>query len=128
MPISPRGQSAEAAEFLKGKVPPEAALGLEHAHFLIASRLAATCPEAVDRALDGLRSPWLWRAWLEFPGGADLKSRVERTMSAVEGRGPAAVASLHAAVIAEDAAAIATALALAKDLPAPVRDYAAVRA
>jgi tetratricopeptide (TPR) repeat protein len=49
-------------------------------------------------------------------------------MTAVGGRGLAAMAGLHAALRADDAAAIAAALSLAKDLPGPVRDYATARA
>lgn len=119
-----RGRADDAAKFLDGKIPQDAPLTLEQAHFLIASRLAASCRPAIDRALDALASPRLWSAWLELPGEPALTLRVERTMNAVDGRGLAAIAGLHAALRAEDAAAIAAALKLAKDLPGPVRDYA----
>ena len=123
-----RGQVTDAAKFLGGKIPPDAVLDLAQAHFLIASRLAPVAASAIDRALDAVESPWLWKAWLEQPGEGDLKSRVERAMTAVEGRGPAALASLGAALAAQDPAAIASALSLAKDLPAPAREYATARA
>jgi tetratricopeptide (TPR) repeat protein len=123
-----RGRTDDAAKFLEGKIPQDAALTLEQAHFLVASRLAASGRPAVDRALDTLASPRLWSAWLELPGEPALAVRVERTMTAVGGRGLAAMAGLHAALRADDAAAIAAALSLAKDLPGPVRDYATARA
>ncbi|MCW1922270.1 DUF4062 domain-containing protein [Luteolibacter arcticus] len=121
-----RGEVAKAAEFLAGKIPDDTALTLEQAHFLISSRLATTCPVALERALDALGSPWLRAAWVSSPG-ENLPARVERTMTAVDGQGRAAISALHAALRANDPDAIATALRLAKDLPRPVRDYATAR-
>ena len=123
-----RGRGTEAAAFLRDTLPADAALDLEQAHFLLASGLAAEFPQAVEQALERLDSPWLWAAWLDAAARPDLAARVDRAMQAVDGRGPAAVAALHAALRAHDSAAIARALALARDLPAPVRDYATARA
>ncbi len=122
-----RGEVAKAAEFLTGKIPDDTALTLAQAHFLIASRLATTCPTALEKSLDALGSPWLRAAWVNLPSEEPLAARVERTMTAVDGRGRAAIAALHAALHANDPAAIATGLRLAKDLPPPVRDYATAR-
>lgn len=122
-----RGEWEKARGFLAGKIPDDAVLSLEQSHFLVASRLAASCPGAIEAALDALGSPWLWAAWLRIPGEG-LAARVERTMTAVDGRGPAAVAALHTALRADDAAAISAALKLAKDLPLPVGEYASARA
>jgi len=122
-----RGRRDAAAEFLAGKIPPDAELDLEQAHFLIAAGLAGAAPEALDLALDRHASPWLWSAWLDAPSAAPLEGRVARTMNAVGGRGPAAAAALRVALAAADAPAITAALAAAKDLPAPVREYAVAR-
>jgi hypothetical protein len=75
-----------------------------------------------------LGSPWLRAAWVTSPGEEPLASRVERTMTAVGGQGRAAIAALRAALNANDPAAIAPGLRLAKDLPPPVREYATARA
>ncbi|HEY1123445.1 MAG TPA: hypothetical protein VGE67_17650 [Haloferula sp.] len=123
-----RGELAKATEFLTGKIPDDTALTLEQAHFLIASRLSTTCPAAVEKSLDALSSSWLRAAWLSAPGEEPLASRVERIMTAVGGQGRAAISALHAALRANDAAAIATGLRSAKDIPPPVRDYATARA
>ena len=122
-----RGQRSEALAFLQGKIPADAGLDLAQAHFLIAARLDTVSPEALDKALDRLNSPWLWRAWLDLPGGA-LQPRIERVMKADEGHGPAAFAALRAALKSNDAAVISAALALAKDLPMPVAEYVTARA
>ena len=122
-----RGEVAKAAEFLRGKIPDDTALTLQQAHFLVASRLAATCPVALEKSLDALGSPWLRAAWLNSPSEEPLASRVERTMTAVNGQGRAAIGALHAALHANDPAAIGTSLRLAKDLPPPIRDYATAR-
>lgn len=121
------GEWEKARGFLAGKIPDDAVLSLEQSHFLVASRLAASCPGAIENALDALGSPWLWTAWLRIPGDG-LAARVERTMTAVGGQGPAAVAALHTALRAGDTAAISAALSVAKDLPLPVREYATARA
>jgi len=123
-----RGRDPEAAAFLRDKLPADAALDLEQAHFLLASGLATGFPQAVEAALERLDSPWLWAAWVDAADSPDLATRVDRAMQAADGRGPAAVAALHAALRAADSAAIARALALARELPAPLRDYAAARA
>ncbi|WP_367870669.1 hypothetical protein [Luteolibacter sp. Populi] len=123
-----RGRVGDAAKFLEGKVPDDAVLGAAQAHFLIASHLDSVCIPAVDRALDALQSPWLWRAWLEGSGKDDLQARSERVMKAVDGHGLAALAALHAALHAENPQAIAAVIAAAKDLPAVVREYAVARA
>lgn len=122
-----RGRRDAADEFLAGKIPPDAELALEQAHFLIAAGLAGAAPQALDRALDRHASPWLWSAWLDAPSAAPLEGRVARTMNAVGGRGPAAAAALRVALAAADAPAINAALAAAKELPAPVREYAVAR-
>ncbi|MCW1913389.1 DUF4062 domain-containing protein [Luteolibacter sp. GHJ8] len=122
-----RGQMPEAQAFLQGKIPADAELDLAQAHFLIAARLDTTAPEAIDRALDRLASPWLWKAWLALPGGS-LQQRIERAMKAADGHGPTGFAALHAALKSDDAAVISTALSLAKDLPAPIAEYVGARA
>ncbi len=122
-----RGRLADAEAFLKDKLPADTSLTLAQAHFLLASGIAHLAPEAIDRALDAHRSPWLWSAWLDHAIPETLPARVERTMNAVEGRGPAAIAALDLALRDENAPAIDSALKLAKDLPSPVRDYAAAR-
>jgi tetratricopeptide (TPR) repeat protein len=122
-----RGELEEAEKFLTGKVPDDAVLDLGQAHFLIASRLDEVCVPSVDKALDILQSPWLWKAWLEATGGK-LDERITRVMTATDGRGPASVAALKAALKANDPAAIAIVLELAKDMPVLLREYAAARA
>lgn len=122
-----RSRRDTAAEFLAGNIPPDAALDLEQAHFLIAAGLADAAPESLDLALDRHASPWLWSAWLDASPAGPLVGRVERTMTAVGGRGPAAAAALRVALAAADAPAIQAALTAAKDLPAPVREYAVAR-
>jgi hypothetical protein len=122
-----RGKLEEAGKFLSGKVPDEAVLDLSQAHFLIASRLNAVCGPSVDKALVALKSEWLWKSWLEAAPG-DLKERIARVMPAVDGRGPAAVAALKAAMKADDPDAIAAVLELARDLPVRLREYATARA
>ena len=122
-----RGKRDEAETFLRGKVPEDAVLDLSRTHFLIASRLSSLCEPSVRRALDTLKSPWLWKAWLDVPEG-DLKDRVARVMKAVDGQGPAAVAALEKALASADAGAIGAALEQAKELPLFLREYATARA
>ncbi len=122
-----RGRFAHAETFLQDRLPTDLALTLPQTHFLLASGLAHLAPEAIDRALETHRSPWLWSAWLDLSTPETLPARTERTMNAVDGRGPAAIAALKRAILDENAPAIDSALKLAKDLPAPVRDYAAAR-
>ncbi|MCW1887509.1 hypothetical protein OKA04_22425 [Luteolibacter flavescens] len=122
-----RGEVTKAAEFLAGKIPDDAALTLEQAHFLIASRLASACPVAVERSLEALGSPWLRAAWVAMPSDEPLAEKVARTMTAVAGEGPAAIAAMQAALRANDPAALVAALGMAKDLPGPVREYATAR-
>ncbi|QJE96469.1 hypothetical protein [Luteolibacter luteus] len=122
-----RGKRDEAETFLGGKVTEDAVLDLPQASFLIASRLNSTCGPSVQKALDTLQSPWLWKAWLDVPEGS-LKDRITRVMTAVNGQGPAAVASLGTAFSSGDAEAIATALEQAKELPLLLREYSTARA
>ena len=122
------GKLADAEDFLTGKLPDDVELGLGEAHFLMAAGLEGVAPAALAAALDRHASVWLWISWLEGAKAEELAGRIERTMNAVDGRGPAAVAALSMALDAGDAAAIGTVLQLAKDLPAVVRNHAAARA
>lgn len=122
------GDLPAAAAFLAGKLPADADLTLEQAHFLTGSGLGAAFPQTLARALGQLGSPWLRIAWLNMPGHTvPLAQRIQSTMTAVDGQGPAAVEALLAALHSSEATAIDAALQGARDLPVPLREYAIAR-
>jgi hypothetical protein len=121
-----RGESAAAAEFLAGKVPADTVLTLRQAHGLLSFGLDEQAPEALDLALDAHQSPWLWQQWLQVrrAAGDPLAPLAARVMTAVDGRGPAAVEALRTALLEQDAEAIAACLRTIKGLPESLGVYA----
>ena len=122
-----RGELEAAAEFVRGKIPPDAKIDLDQAHFLLSAGLEPEAREALEKTLPALGSPWLWRQWLRArtSGEADILPPVERTVNAVDGSGPAAVEALKIALEKKHAPSIAACVKAAKDLPEPLRLYAA---
>jgi hypothetical protein len=121
-----RGDSAAAADFLAGKLPDDTVLTLRQAHFLLSFGLDEQAAGALDRALDALQSPWLWKQFLQVrqAAGDPLAPLVTRVMKAVDGRGPAAVEALRAALHERDGEAIAACLEAAKGWPDSLGIYA----
>lgn len=121
------GEMKAAAEFLETKIPEEAELTLEQAHFLAASDLGTSARGAMAKAMPELASPWLWQEWLQVRARdeeQDLSVLVSSTMTAVDGSGPAAVEALKLSLEYADTQAISACVQLAKGMPDALKGYA----